>query len=354
MTLRPAIAASAAAAAFLIGLGAAPAAASPRRHVPAPNDRACPPSAVALGFSDGLDKLSVAGATVGGLSSLAYDRRSHAWASAVDNHATDPARIWFFRNLADPHVVGAPLVLRRPDGTPYNGTDSDNEGLAVLPDGDFLVSSETEPSIRIFGRDGVQQAQLPVPARFAVAPAGEATANATLEGLTISPSGRRIVAAMEGALSGDNDPTLHRFLVYDAVRRGHRHSSGPVWRLSKQVLYRAEPGQRIPEVAALSDERLVVEEASFDPATGNAVTLYAASGLNHALLHKRLLADLVQCPTLGATAKETQTNPLLDNFEGMAITTPERHGRFGLSLISDDNFSATQTTRVLNLVLRER
>jgi hypothetical protein len=27
----------------------------------------------------------------------------------------------------------------------------------VLPDGDYLVSSETEPSIRIYGRDGVQK-----------------------------------------------------------------------------------------------------------------------------------------------------------------------------------------------------
>ena len=131
-----------------------------------------------------------------------YDPRSRSWASAVDNHASDPARIWFFRDLAHPTITGDPLVLKRPDGTPYTGVDSDNEGLAVLPDGRYLVSSETEPSIRIYGRDGVQQASLPVPARFDVAPAGQATSNATLEGLTISPSGRRVVAAMEGALSG--------------------------------------------------------------------------------------------------------------------------------------------------------
>jgi uncharacterized protein len=320
----------------------------------------CPPSATALGFSDALDKLVYHGVTLGGLSSLAYDARSHAWASAVDNHASDPARIWFFRDLGDPSVVRDPLVLRRPDGTPYTGTDSDNEGLAVLGDGNYLVSSETEPSIRIFGRDGVQRAELPVPARFQVAPAGEATGNATLEGLTISPSGDRIVAAMEGALSGDGDATLHRFLAYDTGRHGS-------WRLSKQVAYRTEPGQRIPEVAALDDDNLIVEEASFDVTTGNAVDLYDVRGLDRApdvtrisdlstagsrvLLHKRLLADLVDCPTLGATAKEPQTNPLLDNFEGMAITGRAQHGSVGVSLISDDNFSATQTTRVLNLAV---
>jgi len=74
-------------------------------------------------------------------------------------------------------------------------------------------SSETEPSVRIYGRDGVQEASLPVPARFAVTgttPEGQATGNATLEGLTISRSGREIVAAMEGALSATCRPAATR------------------------------------------------------------------------------------------------------------------------------------------------
>jgi uncharacterized protein len=337
------------------------------------NPGICPPAAVALSFSDALDKLTRNGVELGGLSSLAFDRRSRSWASTVDNHGNDPARIWFFRNLAHPNVVRDPLVLKRPDGTPYDGTTSDNEGLAVLPDGDFLVSSETEPSIRIFGRDGVQRASLPVPARFAVTgttPDGEATSNATLEGLTITPSGRRIVAAMEGALSGDvsatGDATLHRFLVYDAGRHGD-------WHLTKQVAYRTDSGQRVPEVAAYGESSLLVEEASFSVATGNAVSLFAVTGLNRApdvsgvpnlsqapagdIVGKRLVADLVRCPTLGATSKETQANPLLDNYEGMAITWKLRAAGkgsvlAGVSLISDDNFSATQITRVLDLAAR--
>src|SRR6201995_5303232 len=119
--------------------------------------RACPPDGYALSFSDRLDKLVYHGVELGGLSSLAWDPRSAAWVSAVDNHGTDPARIWFFRTVATPKVVRAPLVLKKPDGTPYDGTNSDNEGLAVLPDGDYLVSSETEPSIRIYNRQGVQR-----------------------------------------------------------------------------------------------------------------------------------------------------------------------------------------------------
>ncbi len=339
-------------------------AAAPAAPAAFESTRACPPAAVANGYSDALDKLVYNGVELGGLSSLALDRPANAWVSAVDNHGSDPARIWFFRDLSNPTVVRDPLVLRKPDGTAYDGTTSDNEGLAVLPDGNYLVSSETEPSIRIFGRDGVQIASLPVPARFAVAgtaPEGEATSNATLEGLTVTPSGDRIIAAMEGALSGDvsatGDATYHRFLVYT-----NRHGA---WRLEKQIAYRAEPGMRIPEVAAYREGSLLVEEAAFSTTTGNSVDLYAVTGLKHAVdvsdvadlsaapasdvVGKRLVANLVQCPTLGAPAKEAQTNPLLDNFEGMAITGARASGRTGVTLISDDNFNPLQTTRLLNL-----
>jgi hypothetical protein len=370
LTRRPLLVAALATASAALSAAAvfAPAASASARPATAGaiTSRACPPSGLAVSFSDSLDKLVYHGVELGGLSSLAYDRRSAAWVSAVDNQGTDPARIWFFRNLADPAVIRDPLVLRRPDGTAYDGTNSDNEGLAVLPNGDYLVSSETEPSIRIYGRDGVQVDSLPIPARFAVTgttAAGQATSNATLEGLTIARSGREIIAAMEGALSGDvsatGDATLHRFLVYDQDRPGS-------WQLTRQIAYRTETGNRIPEVAAYGRDSLLVEEAAFSAAAGNSVELYAVKGIDSApdvsgvanlslapardVLRKKLVANLVGCPTLGAPSRETQANPLLDNYEGMAITLGGP-GLAGVSMISDDNFSATQFTRVLNLVV---
>jgi hypothetical protein len=263
-------------------------------------------------------------------------------------------------------VTRDPLVLRKPDGTAYDGTNSDNEGLAVLPDGDYLVSSETEPSIRIYGRDGVQKASLPVPARFAVTgttPEGQATSNATLEGLTIARSGREIVAAMEGALSGDvsasGDATLHRFLVYNLDRHGN-------WELTRQIAYRTETGNRIPEVQAYGRDSLLVEEAAFSATTGNSEELYAVTDSNAApdvsnvanlslapdrdVVGKKLVVNLVACPTLGAPSRETQANPLLDNYEGMTIIGGP--GLAAVWMISDDNFSATQFTRVLNLLVK--
>jgi hypothetical protein len=160
---------------------------------------------------------------------------------------------------------------------------------------------------------------------------------------------------MEGALSGDTDATLHRFLVYDLGRHG--------WKLTAQWAYRADAGQRIPEVAAYGRDSLLVMEASFSTGTGNAVKLYSvpatrravdvseladlATAPSRSILHKKLVADLVKCPTLGAPSRETQANPLLDNYEGMAVA-PTIHGDV-IDIVSDDNFSATQFTRVLTL-----
>jgi hypothetical protein len=257
------------------------------------------------------------------------------------------------------------LVLTAPDGTPYTGATADDEGLAILPNGDYLVSSETEPSIRIFGRDGRQRAELPVPDRFRVAPAGEATGNATLEGLTITHDGRQVVASMEGTLSGDvgtdGTATYRRFLVYDRARSG--------WHLSEQLGYQVEPGNRIAEIQSYGRDGLLVLEAAFDPATGNTIQLYAVhtrgaadvsqvpnlSAAPSAVMAKTLVADVTACPSLGAPSKETQANPLMDNFEGMTIGpvgSSHRHGGSAVSrvtLISDDNFGAFQTTRVLDL-----
>lgn len=341
---------------------------------PVADPNACSARVDAVSFSDALDKKVVFGAEVSGLSSIAWDQRQQAWVSALDNNGATPEYVWSYRNLTNPQVIRPPLVLTKANGTPYDGgniaTDpnaADDEGLAVLNDGSYLVSSETEPSIRIFGRNGVQRASLPVPARFAVTgstAAGEATSNATLEGLTVTPDGKTIVAAMEGALSGDvssaGDASAHRLLVYTQARGS--------WRLAKQIEYKTDAGMRIPEVAAYSNDAIVVEEASWSASVGNAVNLFAVTGLSRAAdvsrvpnlgnasprlaVQKTLLGDLVDCPTLGATALETQANPLLDNFEGMAVTGRLPGGKYGVTLISDDNNSPEQHTRLLNLAVK--
>ncbi len=116
---------------------------------------------------------------------------------------------------------------------------------------------------------------------------------------------------------------------------------------------------------AYGKDSLLVEEAAFSATAGNSEELYAVKNADSApdvsdvanlsqapasdVVSKKLVANLVQCPTLGAPSRETQANPLLDNYEGMTIVGGP--GPAAVSLISDDNFSAAQFTRVLNLLV---
>jgi hypothetical protein len=321
-----------------------------------------------VGYSDALDKAVFGGVEVGELSALAYDARRHAYVSVVDHATGELARLWFFKDAADPRVVGD-LVLSKADGTPYDATDFDGEGVAVLPNGNYLVSSELEPSVRIFDRHtGREVGSLAVPARFRVAPDGEATYNATLEGLSVSPDGRHVYAAMEGALSGDAPASgasaVRRILVYRAGRGGS-------YTLEKQIGYSVDPGNRISEVAAYGASGLLVLEASWTSGVGNTATVYGVPTAGKApdvsgvtdlatttapglLATKHLVADVTACPSLGATNPGAQANPLMDNYEGMLVL-PEaaRSGQtVSLSLISDDNGNTTQVTRLLRLTAR--
>ena len=325
--------------------------------------RACGAAGWVEGYSDALDKRVVDGVEITELSALAYDARRRAYASVVDDGVP---RLWFFDTSKRLRVVGS-LTLRMPDGTPYGPDTFDGEGLAVLPDGDYLVSSETEPAIRRFDRSsGREKASLDVPQRFRVAPAGEAKRNATVEGLAVSPDGRYVYAAMEGPLSGDaptsGEATTRRILVYRADRDGR-------YRLLKQIGYMVDPASRISEVAAYGASGLLVLESVWRPGVGNTITVYGVPDTATAsdvsavanlavsapgtVTGKSLVADVTACPSLGATNPGVQTNPLLDNYEGMYVAPSARPGRVAtLRLISDDNGNATQVTRLLTLSVR--
>lgn len=69
-----------------------------------------------------------------------------------------------------------------------------------------------------------------------------------------------------------------------------------------------------------------------------------------------LLFDLARCPAGSpgeVDSKQIQPNPLLDNVEGMAVGPPQTTGAHQgwrpLYLVSDDNGSANQITRLYAL-----
>jgi hypothetical protein len=335
---------------------------------PLPAGAACAPGVDLLGVSDALDKTRFAETAVGGLSALAPDLTADVVLALVDNERDTPARFYTLHVAHDNGTLGAPrvlvvTVLRDAAGQPFTGRRFDGEGMARTATGELLIASETEPALRRFAPDGRFVADLPVPPRFQVAPRGDALANATFEGLALTPDGRALFAAMEGPLAPDGWTVTGRarlrLLRYDPHPQ---HGFAP----AAQFFYLAEPGQAISDLAALSEHDLLVVERGFVPGRGNTVRLFrvalatardvadqttlAAPDLTP--VEKALVVDLAGCPAGGVRHPGPQPNPLLDNYEGMALGPTLPDGRRVLLLVSDDNFGADQVTRLLALAIR--
>lgn len=318
---------------------------------------ACSAQVSLRGYDDELNKTTFGGVPVSELSGLDWDGHSLL---AVD----DSSYLWTLsaHTSSSGDISAAPRAVAPLKDE--NGDILDPEAIAVDRDGTRLITSEVEPSVRRYDRHGNILASLPVPARFRTQPAGQAPENGSFEGLTLLPGDQSLIASMEEPLSGDgtdadgNGP--NRFL------RWQRHGNGE-FTVAEQYAFTVDKGLAISDIKAISPTKLLVLERGWTADAGNTVRLYEAdlAGAQDVSdvdsladtpvrqVHGRLLANLVDCPTAGATNPGTQTNPLLDNIEGMAFTG--RHlpgGRRELLLVSDDNGSDTQVTRLYDLSVR--
>jgi hypothetical protein len=219
----------------------------------------CSPSASLRSFTDQLNKTTFGGQAVGGLSALARTDGNQALA-LVDNQGATPARFFTLKlktsNRGQLSAEATKVTtLKRPDGTPFTGQNLDGEGLVVEPDGTILASSETEPVIRRFDKNGNQLAQLSTPPRFGVAPNGQASTNLTFEGLTRSGDGKTLYAGMEGPLSADGTSATGRarvrFIQYVKPKGGD-------FIPGKQFAYLADPAMNVTELAWVDDDTLLV------------------------------------------------------------------------------------------------
>jgi hypothetical protein len=312
----------------------------------------CSPRVHIGGYSDAFDKAEFQGRPVGGFSAVAEDAGGQL--AALSDRSV-------LYSLQGDRVTGA-VPLADEKGAPL-----DSEGLVVRPDGSRLVTSETEPSVRRYNVDGTLTRRLPVPGMLRVAPAGRGQQNQTFEGLTAQRGGRRgtLIASMEGQLAGDGKDVRGRPLVRMQTWDGTGGLSAQwAYPLDKDL---GPMGPGVSEIAATGDGRLLVLERGFDQEKGNTVRLYLAdprgaqnvAGIgrltgSERLLRKTLLADLGECPDLGARHPGKQTNPLLDNIEAMAVTGHAPGGGLRVLLASDDNESPQQVNRFYALRVRLR
>jgi len=332
---------------------------------PQPDTAQCAPGVDLFGFSDALNKRTFEGTNVGGLSGLTYDAGKDVYYGLVDNEGTTPARFYTLLLPTDGQKLGKPRILdvttlKDENGQPFTGVNFDGEGIALTRDDELLISSETEPSIRRFSLDGELLEELPVPPKFLVAPKGQATSNQTFESLSLSPSGRSLFTAVEGPLAPDGSTADGE----NRIRILRYEDRGPGgFEPAEEFFYLTEPGQGVVEIVALSESELLVLERGFVLGEGNTVRIFrvslagaedvsdepslAAPGPEP--VEKELLVDLADCPPGDATTPGTQPNPLLDNYESLALGPRLPGGSSSLLLQSDDNFSAGQVTRVVAL-----
>jgi hypothetical protein len=306
----------------------------------------CSPSVEISSFSDALDKTSFENTFVGNFSALAFDTDGDLLALG------DRSSLF----VLDPDTKQPTGVAGLAD---ENGHPLDSEAIVVDGDGTRWVTSEVEPSVRHYSTDGELLGQLPVSDASRVAPAGRATTNETFEGLSLQPDTRTLIAATEGRLSGD-DADVRRFQTWTRENPAREFALGP------QYAYRADPGLDISDIAPTPDGRLLVVERTFTAGIGNVIHLALADpkladdvtgienitaqgGVRYA--EKTVLADLAHCPTLGATAKQPQPNPLLDNIEGAVVTGSNEHEQLEVLLVSDDNKNPSQVTRFYSLTV---
>lgn len=194
------------------------------------------------------------------------------------------------------------------DGQPVQGKEwGDAEGLAILPNGDRLISFEQNHRIwRYVGRD---RAATPVNA-----PTVTMADNGGMEGLAAAPT-----------------------IAADAYWVGIE--TGDIWlcRLSapcRQVdgLPRPPTGFRLSALTTGPTGDLVILHHSYVPAIGSRIAI-------------TIVRDpLGERKTIGGFAMGP--NSATDNFEGVAVV-PRPNGDWRLYLLSDDNFNASQRTLLL-------
>ncbi|WP_329242678.1 esterase-like activity of phytase family protein [Streptomyces canus] len=343
-----------------------------------------------LGERELPNAMAFQGTTVGGLSAISYDVRSGTYYVISDDRSqTGPARFYTAHvDFTDGILTGVELTgthpWLRPDGTTFPPTSTatatvapDPEGIAVDPlDGTLVWTSEGErivasdgpallgdPWIRRATTTGDCTGQLPLPPQLHMnSQEFGPRKNQTLEGVTFTPDGRRIVTALEDPLYQDgDDPTpehgaLTRITVQDA-RTGQPLAQ---YAYPLEPLFATPPAgstdtNGVSDIVALDRDRfLVLERASIYTDNNWKARIYLVDlhGATDVLgrdsltdpsaqrvqpVRKTLVTDLSDVPGLTR----------VDNVEGITLGPRLPDGRRTVVLVSDDNFATRQATQFI-------
>jgi 3-phytase len=327
--------------------------------------------------------LQFEGTEVGGLSSMAYDAAADRYYVLSDDQSViDPARFYTFAlDVADGDLVPGDVVvtdvttLLNEAGMPFPAASFDPEGLALTKDGRLVLTSEgiaaalVPPWVRLFGLDGRQLEDLPVPAAFV--PAGSPQTRGVRQNLGFESGatvGPYFFTGSEGALVQDGPAAA---LGVESPARLLRYNL-KTGRPDRQYVYWTEPIAEPPvpptafavnglvELLPLDKHSFLAMERSFSvgaPGTGNTIKLFTVelSGAQNVNGRESLAGQL---GSIEPVSKELLLDldvlgiPL-DNVEGMAFGPDLPDGRRSLVLVSDNNFAPAQFTQFLLFAFSE-
>ena len=349
-------------------------AAAPVAAAPGPVPAACSPTASLLSYTDALDKTTFAGTQVGGLSALTLgDGPPRPRAGRQPGHDARPRLRPAARRTATATRDGPRAghdSLRKADGTGYTGQTLDGEGL---------VDAARRHVPGLLGDRAVDQAASTAAAassascrcrrRFRVAPAGEAPPpTSALEGLGHLARRPRPLRRDGGPAVGDGTTgrrqRAHPASYAHADRRGN-------WTLRRPARSTPTDAQPRDQRAAGRRRRVSCSCSSAASPPAPATRPVYQTFLNGAddvsdeptLAHDgvRLVAKTAarRPRRLPAAARDEpgQRRPTRCSTTSRAMALGERPAaaaRVELRLISDDNFSTGQVTRLYRLSVELR
>ncbi len=327
------------------------------------------------------------GTEIGGLSSITFDRGRGVYHALSDDQGNrpsdDPVRYYTVGidlddgalDDGDVTFVGVTQLFENKK-IPFAPGGLDPEGFTLGSEGFFFMSSEgnifadpiIDPFIRRYNHNGRVTADLPIPTKYI--PNGTdwgVRFNLAFESLNMTPDGRQVVTAGEGALFQDGPASsfeagsLARILVYDAAKHL------PMAEFVYEVGPWAEPSgifgvNGIVEVLPIDDAGTsLVMERSFSVGgvlgggTGNVVSIYEVSAAG--------ATDVLGIDALYDGGSPIALTPVskrlvfafddlgipIDNIEGMTFGPDLPDGRRTLVIVSDNNFNPTQFTQFIVL-----
>ena len=325
--------------------------------------------------------LTLEGVPVGGLSGLAWDAADGSWWAISDDPGTHgpPRRIRFEISLTNGRLERDGVrprdqqFLREADGSPAGPGILDAEDLALLPGGNFYLSSEGQvrqgipPALRLYRRDGRLLEDLPLPAALLDDGTGAhgIRPNTGPEGLALSPDGEALYVLVENALLQDRNLRLGdnrsaaRLLRWD--RRDSRWSGAGVVPVDP-LPARPDPPEGFADIGytallALGEDDLLALQRSYVEGHGNFVQLLHLNLRGAGDVHGFDRLDEVS-PSGRRPASRRQLLDLaaleipIDNLEGLALGPVLPGGARLLVLMSDDNFDPEgQITQFLAFAL---